>query len=149
MAALLLRGFEADFSYYYPFCIDYEGVEGVVRLAAEANEWKADSWNGYKSSPSTRCVHMLYVADVLIEIISRFKSLLEIRLSYAPSSEPLTDIASITTQPAQAWPAIAEQKAESSCRPCSTAQKLRQKQILRLRAQDKIQPGRRVALSAQ
>lgn len=112
MAALLLRGYEKDFEYYYPHCMGYEGVGGVVRLAAEANERKADTWDGYKSVQGFPYVHMLHVADVLLEIISRFKSLLDIRLSYKLGSKPLADTATITAQPAQAGPAITAQKTE-------------------------------------
>lgn len=112
MAALLLRGDEEGFERYYPHCTGYEGVGGIVRLAAKANELKSDTWDGYKSAQNYRYVHMLYVADVLLEVIARFKSLLDIRLSYKLGSEPLADPIAITARHAQDGAAITVQKME-------------------------------------
>jgi len=111
MAALLLRGHDEKFEYYYQFCRGYEGVGGVLRLVTQANKRKGDSvdihgqknnrWDGYESARPYSYWHLLVTADVLIEIIGRFKHLLNTRLSYKAGGAPFDDPTAITAEPAQ------------------------------------------------
>lgn len=99
MASLLLRGRVDSFLYYYPHCKGYTGEAGIVKMTAEANETTPDKyWEGYKASSDVPELAYYSFADTLIEVISRFKKLHNIRLSFDPNASPLQDPRAILSQ---------------------------------------------------
>jgi hypothetical protein len=98
MAALLFRGDEKWFLYFYSYCEGYEGEAGIVRMVAEANEKDdEDGWDGHKVSRDIPYDSYLTFADTLIQLIGRFKALRSIRLNFDPDAAPLRDPRDILT----------------------------------------------------
>lgn len=88
MISLIITGNQDRFLYYYPYCKGYAGEAGVVKMIAAANEKKRDEngrWQGFKVDDELHSYSYYALADALIEILSRFKKLLDIRLSFNAS----------------------------------------------------------------
>lgn len=94
MAALLFSGNMEPFLYYYPYCKGYEGEAGIVQMVVEANENEPGKFfEGHRVSKDilSEADPYLIFADILIELIDRFKALRSIRLDFDPNADPQAD----------------------------------------------------------
>lgn len=94
IAALLFNGDTKWFMHYYPYCKGYEGEEGIVQMVAEANEKEpSEYFSGHMVSSNilTDADPYLTFADILIELIARFKALRSIRLDFDPNADAQAD----------------------------------------------------------
>ncbi|HGN1722255.1 TPA: hypothetical protein ACRNX7_003786 [Pseudomonas aeruginosa] len=109
MASLLLNGEKEWFLEYYPYCIGYSGEAGILQMVVEANEVESEHWQEYRASRNTPEPSYYAFADTLIEILSRFKALLAIRLSFNPDANPPLDPRVIRPQLSDETPLLVEQ----------------------------------------
>ncbi|MGV2836775.1 hypothetical protein, partial [Pseudomonas shirazensis] len=87
MASLILTGRHERFLSYYPYCTGYIGDAGIIKMAAAANEQERDDrgyWQGFKATDDIPAYSYSALADALIDILNRFKKLLEIREGFNP-----------------------------------------------------------------
>lgn len=94
MASLLLRGKHKCFLEYYPYCRNYTGEAGVVKMVAAANEKEENDrgyWQGYNASSDTPGNAYYVFADTLIELLNRFKKMRYIRLNFNQNDPPISD----------------------------------------------------------
>jgi hypothetical protein len=114
MASLLLRGKIEWFLYYYPYCGGYSGEAGIVKMTAEANEeekekGREERWQGYRASLEIPDYAYYALADTLIELLHRFKTLRAIRLNFDPDDKPLSDPRAIFPQLENEMPVLIAQ----------------------------------------